>query len=55
MHTYRVLMKDTVNGESFNFAVMIWASGWEDSTVLASFEFPEAAFISSVRQMETGV
>lgn len=55
MFTYRVLMKDTHNGESFNFAVMIAASGWEDSTVLASFEFPEASLVSSVRQVEEGL
>lgn len=49
MHTYRVLMQDKHNGESFNFAVTVRASDPAPAMMRAAAEFPECAIISATR------
>ena len=49
MRTYRVLLKDKHNGESFHFAVTVRAESEHFAAALAVEEFPECAIISSTR------
>ena len=49
MRTYRVLLKDKHNGESFHFAVTVRAGDDFGAAFIASEEFPECAIISATR------
>lgn len=42
LNTYRVLMKDTFNGKSFNFAIFVKAVGLFATERAVMEEFPEA-------------
>lgn len=49
MQAYRVLMQDTHNGESFNFAVNVRAMMLHFALDKAKGEFPEAKVVSIAR------
>ena len=49
MRTYRVLLKDKPNGESFKFAITIRAESDIAAAFKASEEFPECGIVYATR------
>lgn len=51
MNAYRVLFSDSVNGQTFNFAIIYKAHSLRVVSQLAQDEFPQCAIVSITRDM----